>query len=90
MLFMVIERFGPGRLEQVGERFRAQGRLMPEGVRYIDSWMAADGNSCYQVMEAPSRELLDAWIANWKDLVEFEVVEVETSKEFWERRRAGA
>lgn len=88
---MVIERFGPGRLQKVGERFQAKGRLMPEGIVYINSWMAANGSSCYQVMETPTRELLDQWIANWKDLVEFEVVEVQTSAEFWEKRTsAGA
>jgi hypothetical protein len=90
MLYMVIEGFAPGRLEQVGERFRAQGRMMPEGVNYVNSWMEANGSACYQVMEAPTRELLDQWIANWKDLVEFEVVPVQTSAEFWEKRSAGA
>ncbi|MFN0010887.1 MAG: DUF3303 domain-containing protein [Phycisphaerales bacterium] len=85
MLMMVIERFRAGSAAAVGERFRSRGRLMPQGcgVEYVASWMAADGASCYQLMEAPDRESLDPWMANWADLVEFEVVAVRTSAEFW-------
>ncbi len=94
MLFMVIERFKAGHPDAVGERFRAKGRLMPEGagVEYVASWMTADGGACYQLMEAPTRAALDPWIANWQDLVEFEVVPALPSAEFWaqrERHRAG-
>ncbi len=61
---------------------------MPEdaGLQYIASWMTADGARCYQLMEAPSRAAFDGWIANWSDLVDFEVVEVKTSAEFWSSR----
>jgi hypothetical protein len=88
MLFMVIERFRGGSPDAVGARFRERGRLMPEGsgVAYVASWMSVDGSCCYQLMEAPSRGALDPWIANWQDLVEFEVVEVRTSAEFWAER----
>lgn len=85
MLYMVIERFKNGDWRAVGERFRARGRMMPEnaGVEYVASWMSADGVSCYQIMKAPSRAALEPWIANWSDLVSFEVVEVRVSAEFW-------
>lgn len=85
MLFMVIERFKAGHPREVGARFRARGRLMPEGapIAYVASWMAADGSHCYQLMEAPAATDLAGWIANWADLVDFEVVAVQTSAEFW-------
>jgi hypothetical protein len=80
MLFMIVERFRSGGPDEVGARFKARGRLMPDGsgAVYVASWIAADGGSCYQLMEAPSRAALDGWMANWLDLVEFEVVEVKT------------
>ena len=89
MLFMVVERFKDGGPARVGERFAARGRMMPEdaGVAYVASWMAADGSCCYQIMEAPDRAALDPWIANWSDLVEFEVVPVVVSAEYWAGRR---
>lgn len=88
MLFMVIERFKQGNLAAVGERFKRCGRMMPDGagVSYVSSWMEAGGACCYQIMEAPDRASLDPWIANWSDLVEFEVVPVMTSAEFWTKR----
>lgn len=92
MLFMVIERFKNGDWRAVGERFRARGRMMPEGsgATYVASWLSTDGRVCYQLMDAPTRGALDGWIANWSDLVEFEVIEVETSAEFWRKRAEGA
>jgi hypothetical protein len=88
MLFMVIERFKGGDPTPVGERFRAKGRMIPEnsGVDYVASWMTEDGAACFQVMRAPTREALDPWIAAWCDLVDFEVVPVLTSAEFWAQR----
>lgn len=85
MLFMVIERFRSGRADEVGERFRARGRMIPEGsgATFVTSWMFADGSGCCQLMEAGSKEALDGWIAHWKDLVEFEVWPVIPSQEFW-------
>ena len=59
---------------------------MAEGLSYVASWMTVDGFQCYQVMDSPSRELHDLWINNWADLVGFEVMTVETSSEFWQRR----
>jgi hypothetical protein len=82
MLFMVIEHFKPDNRAAVGERFQRQGRMLPEGVVYHSSWMETNGARCYQVMEA-TRELLDVWIARWSDLVDFEIVPVKTSAEYW-------
>lgn len=81
MRFMVIEHFRDGDAAPVYARFRDRGRLAPEGLVYIDSWVSEDLTTCYQVMETPSRQLLDEWIAAWNDLVEFEVVPVVTSAE---------
>jgi hypothetical protein len=85
MLFMVIERFKNGDARAVGERFQRSGRMMPEGVVYHASWMDAENARCFQMMEAPNLELLNVWISKWDDLVEFEVIPVVTSTEFWTR-----
>ncbi|HXZ27080.1 MAG TPA: DUF3303 family protein [Terriglobales bacterium] len=87
MLFMVIERFTPENLKRVGERFQAKGRMMLEDVLYHASWLEPDGSRCFQVMEAPSRERLEAWADRWNDLMEVEILPVLTSADFWARRR---
>ena len=81
MLFMVIERFGPGQAPEVYRRFRDQGRIAPEGVRYISSWVDLHFQRCFQVMEAESEAILKEWMDNWDELVEFEIVPVRTSEE---------
>ena len=81
MLYMIVEHFRNGDPVPVYERFRARGRLAPEGVRYINSWVTDDLTTCYQVMECENRQLLDQWLAAWTDLVEFEVKPVITSAE---------
>lgn len=81
MQFMVIERFRGGDPRPVYARFRAQGRLAPAGLQYIDSWVSTDLTTCYQLMAADDRTLLEQWIARWSDLVDFEVVPVITSAE---------
>jgi hypothetical protein len=81
MQFMVIERFRGGDPRPVYARFRAQGRLAPAGLQYIDSWVSTDLTTCYQLMAADDHTLLEQWIARWADLVDFEVVPVITSAE---------
>lgn len=88
MLFMVIERFKPASLNLIDERFRCSGRMLPEGVTYHASWVDSAGTRCFQIMDAPQRELLDLWISRWDDLVDFEIVPVETSADFWAERNA--
>lgn len=79
MRYMVIEAFKPGMTERVYARFREKGRMLPEGVHYIDSWLTLDRMKCFQLMAADRRELLDQWIARWHDLVDFEILPVEDS-----------
>jgi len=81
MLYMVIEHFRNGDAAPVYRRFREQGRLAPEGLRYVSSWVTRDLKHCYQVMETDDPVLLHEWIARWEDLVEFEVIPVVTSAE---------
>ena len=81
MLFMIIEHFEGGDPTPVYARFRERGRLAPEGLDYLGSWVTSDLTRCYQVMECADRAVLDEWIAQWADLVRFEVVEVLTSAE---------
>jgi Domain of unknown function (DUF3303) len=81
MLFMILETFRGGDAVAVYRRFRDGGRLAPEGLRYVDSWVTPDLRRCYQVMECDDRALLDEWMARWSDLVEFEVIPVVTSAE---------
>jgi hypothetical protein len=79
MLYMIIEHYRNGDPKPVYARFRAKGRLAPEGLQYINSWVTADLAHCYQIMECDDRRLLDEWIAAWSDLVDFEIHPVMTS-----------
>jgi len=81
MTYMIIEHFRNGDPGPVYQRFRERGRLAPPGLTYVASWVTKDLRHCYQVMECHNRALLDEWIRQWDDLVEFEVVEVFTSAE---------
>ncbi len=83
MLFMVIERFKDGNVARVGERFQHSRRMLPEGLTYHASWVDTAGTRCFQIMEAPHAELLTQWTSRWDDLVDFEIVPVLTSSEFW-------
>jgi hypothetical protein len=78
---MIIEHFKD--VTAIGERFRAKGRMLPEGVTYQASWIDATGDRCFQLMESPDEESLRPWLKAWNDLTEFEVVPVITSAEFW-------
>ena len=81
MLYMIIERFRPGHVLDVYRRFRADGRMAPDGLRYVASWVDMDFQRCFQVMEAEREDLLHAWMTHWNDLVDFELVPVRTSDE---------
>jgi hypothetical protein len=83
MLFMVIEHFRPGAISKVGERFQKHGRMLPAGVAYHASWIEPSGARCFQVMEAPDANSLQLWIQRWEDLVDFRIIPVVTSAEFW-------
>jgi uncharacterized protein DUF3303 len=79
MQFVIVETFRGGDAVPVYRRFRDRGRLAPDGLTYIASWVSHDFTRCYQVMECDDRALLDEWIANWSDLVDFEVIPAMTS-----------
>ena len=81
MFYLIVEHFKNHDPVPVYRRFRDCGRMAPEGLRYISSWVDENLERCFQVMEAPDRNLLDQWIANWNDIVEFEVFPVISSKE---------
>ena len=81
MLYMVIERFRDGDAASVYRRFRERGRMAPPGLDYIASWVTEDLTTCYQVMQTAEPALLDEWMANWRDLVDFEVIPIVTSAE---------
>ena len=81
MHFMIIEKFKPGKVLEMYERFAKQGRMLPEGVQYVNSWINKDVTVCYQVMESETDLLLNQWIDKWKDLVDFEVIPVISSAE---------
>jgi len=84
MLFMVIERFRDAKA--VYERFREKGRMLPDGLRYLDSWVEANLQRCFQLMECEDDRLLQQWVAQWSDLVEFEIVPVTPSAQVTERK----
>ena len=85
MQYMIIERFIPGKLKAMYQRFEEKGRMLPEGVHYINSWIDENVSICYQVMESDSAEKIQEWINNWNDLVDFEVVSVITSAQAKEK-----
>jgi hypothetical protein len=81
MLYMVIEHFKNNDAVAVYRRFRDHGRMAPDNLNYVSSWVDENLERCYQVMETDDRALLDQWIAKWSDLVDFEIHPVITSKE---------
>ncbi len=84
-LYMVVEHFKEKNAVPVYRRFRDKGRMAPKGLVYISSWVDHRLEHCYQLMETHDPVLLDAWMANWSDLIDFEVHPVVTSKEAVEK-----
>jgi hypothetical protein len=82
---MVVEHFRNGEAAPVYRRFKKHGRMAPDGLTYVSSWVDENLATCYQLMETADRSLLDEWIRNWKDLVEFEVHPVISSQEAAQR-----
>ena len=81
MLYMLVEKFKNHDPLPVYRRFRDQGRLAPEGLRYINSWVDEGLACCFQLMESEDRALLEEWMNRWRDLTDFEVYVVLTSEE---------
>lgn len=78
---MIIEKYKPGKTQEIYCRFNEKGRMLPTGVEYIDSWIEENLQKCYQVMKSESIEKVFEWVNNWKDLVDFEVIPVLNSSE---------
>lgn len=76
MLFMVIETFKTGCKEAVYQRFERSGRMLPEGLEYVGSWLEVDGDRCFQIMRTHDRDKIDVWTQAWDDLTDFEVVPI--------------
>ncbi len=76
MKYMVIEMFRLGSKEKVYARYEAKGRMLPDGLKYVDSWLTEDGTRCFQLMETDAPELFNLWVEKWSDLVEFEIIPV--------------
>ena len=79
MLYMVIERFKDA--PAIYRRFREKGRMMPEGLEYVSSWISQDMSTCWQLMQTNDPTLFDRWTVNWNDLMDFEIIPVQTSDE---------
>ncbi|HEV2691027.1 MAG TPA: DUF3303 family protein [Bryobacteraceae bacterium] len=86
-LYMVVERFKNKHVAAVYRRFHDHGRMASEGLLYVSSWVDEKLERCFQLMETHDRRLLDDWMANWNDLIDFEVYPVITSKDAAERIR---
>lgn len=81
ILYMVVEHFKDKDAVPIYQRFLERGRMAPPGLVYVSSWVDQKLERCYQLMETEDRALLDQWIANWSDIVDFEVYPVLTSQE---------
>jgi len=81
MLYMIVEHFRNGDPVPVYRRFRDRGRLAPDGLQYISSWVDDKLCRCFQIMETDDRQLLEQWMTNWSDIVEFEIFPVMSARE---------
>jgi hypothetical protein len=81
MLYMVVERFKEGAAPEIYRRLRDKGRMMPEGLEYLSSWIDLDFKTCYQLMRTEEESLFRRWTDAWSDLMEFEIAPVCTSAE---------
>jgi hypothetical protein len=82
MLFMIIERFKDSDMLPIYKRVRDEGRMFPEGLKYIDSWVEPNFSRCFQVMECDDLRLLQEWALQWRGAgVTLEIVPVVSSKD---------
>jgi hypothetical protein len=80
MLFMVVERFAPGIAAEIYRTVRERGRMLPDGLIYVDSWVSASLDVCFQLMECEDPLLLQEWTAQWGILADIDLVPVVPSK----------
>ena len=81
MLYMIVETFRDGDALPVYRRFRDQGRMAPDGLKYVASWVTEDLRRCFQIMECDDSSLIAEWMARWEDVTEFDVIPVITSEQ---------
>jgi len=74
--YLVIETFAEGCLDRVYQRFHSRGRMLPEGLIYLDSWLEKDGRRCFQLMQTDNVQLFKEWTRHWEDLTQFEIIEL--------------
>ena len=75
--YMVIEKYKPGCFEAIYERYHVKGRLFPEGLHYLNSWVCKEQNICFQLMESNHLELFSRWFKNWEDFIDFELYPID-------------
>ena len=81
MLYMIVETFRDGDALPVYRRFRDKGRMAPDGLKYVASWVTEDRRRCFQIMECDDSSLIAEWMARWEDVTEFDVIPVITSEQ---------
>jgi len=81
VLYMVVERFKDGKAPEIYRRVREQGRMIPDGLEYVSSWVDLEFKTCYQLMRTDDATLFEPWMNAWKGLIEFEIVPVRPSAE---------
>lgn len=81
MLYLIIEHFKGGDAAPVYRRFRDCGRMTPDGLEYVCSWVDTRFERCFQIMRTPDPKLIDQWIESWSDLVDFEIIPVMSSED---------
>ena len=81
MLFMVVEKFRNQDARTIYRRLREKGRMMPEGLTFVSSFVSADVSRCFQLMECDDVTKFQRWVAEWSDLMECEIVPVVAGKD---------
>lgn len=74
---MVVEKFKPGCIDLCYQRLETCGRMLPDGLYYLNSWVNSESEICFQLMEAKDEGLFDIWFDKWKDLVSFEIYQID-------------
>ncbi len=85
MTYLIIEIFKKDKIKMVYKRFAKKGRMLPDGLKYIDSWVDMNLTKCYQIMKCDDEKKLREWVLKWDDLVDFEIIPVLTSNEAHEK-----
>ena len=85
MQYMIIEKFHPGSGKALYKRFDEKGRMLPDGLHYINSWIDEQVTTCFQLMETDDKDKLHEWIGHWNDLADFEIIPVISSTEAREK-----